>query len=120
VHIYHTLDYFQSYIMFEHIIEPQGVNVPKTIMAPKNMNLNIYPSPTNTAFNISYELNAMLNVKLMIYDILGRQVWRNNIGIQSPGIHLLSFANDQLPSGRYFLLLQSQQGQIAKAITIIK
>ena len=118
--IYHTTDYFQTYTMYEHVVEWEGVVDPKIDIIYKNVNLKIWPNPTNAAFNIFYELNTIQDVRLTIYDILGRQVWRNDVGTQSPGIHHLSFADDHLPSGQYFLLLQSQEEQIGKTITIIK
>ena len=120
MHIYHTTDYFQTYTLYEHLMPVQGVDDPQISIVPSTINLNIWPNPTNAAFNIAYELNAMQDVRLTMYDILGRQVWQNNIGVQSPGNYRLSFTDDHFPSGQYFLLLQSQQGQIAKTITIIK
>jgi len=120
IRIYHTTDYFQTWTIYEHDIPEEGVSNPEISIVPGSINLQVFPNPANASFNISYELNAMQDVRLMMYDILGRQVWQNDIGAQSLGIHRLSFADDQLPSGRYFLLLQSQHGQIGKTITIIK
>ena len=118
--IHHSTDYFQTWTMYEHIVEWEDVDNPQISIVPSQINLNIWPNPTNASFNISYELNAMQNVRLTIYDIMGRQVWRNDIGTQFPGVHRLSFSDDWLPSGRYFLLLQSGQKRVEKAITIIK
>jgi hypothetical protein len=120
IRIYHTTDYFQTWTMYEHIVNWEGVQSPKSHPTPANITFNIWPNPTNAAFNISYELNAMQDVRLTMYDVLGRQVWRNDVGTQPPGVHRLSFADDELPSGRYFLVLESQQGRIRKAVTIIK
>ena len=103
MHIYHTTDYFQTYTMYEHVIEWEGVNDPQVSIFPSSIDLNVFPNPTNAAFNIAYELNTIQDVILKLYDILGRQVWQNNIGVQSPGDYRLSFAGDYLPSGKYFV-----------------
>jgi hypothetical protein len=107
MHIYHTTDYFQTWTMYEHVVNWEDVDDPQISIIPSKINLTIWPNPTNATFNITYELNAMQDVRLTMYDILGRQVWRNDIGTQPSGIHRLSFADDRLPSGHYFILLQS-------------
>jgi hypothetical protein len=120
IQIYHTFDYFQHWTMITHHIGETEVEQTKDNYIPHDITVHVYPNPTNTAFNISYELNATQDIRLMMYDVLGRQVRRNDIDTQSPGIHHLSFASDHPPSGQYFLILQSQQGQITQTITIIK
>ena len=120
MHIYHTTDYFQNWTVYEHIVPPNGIREQFGTYAPDRVSLHVFPNPSNATYNISYELSTMQDVELKIFDLLGRQVWANDIGAQSPGNHCISVNNDQLPSGQYYLLLQSQQEQITKTITIIK
>ena len=120
VHIYHTLDYFQTYTMYEHIVEPQGVNSPKTNVIPTTINLTIYPNPTNAVFNLFYQLDTTQDAKLIMCNIIGRTVWQYDPGIQSPGIYQLHFSNNEMPSGIYFMHLLSSMSNITIPIIVIK
>ena len=118
--IYHTTNHGQDWNMFEHYVGPNGVGQQNGVNMPDAIEVQIYPNPANASFNISYDLNAIQDVRLTMYDILGRQVWRNNIGTRSPGNYRLSFAGDYLPNGKYFVCLQSNVSNFVKPIIIIK
>jgi hypothetical protein len=120
IHIYHTTDYGQDWTFYEHVFDPESVKEPQISITPSTVNIDIWPNPTNAAFNISYELSATQDVGLTMYDIIGRQVWHNNLGIQSPGIHRLNVMSGDLPSGRYFICVGSEMPICIAPITIIK
>jgi Leucine-rich repeat (LRR) protein/flagellar hook assembly protein FlgD len=46
-----------------------------------------YPNPFTTSTAISYKLNKQADVQVSIYDILGREVRKYNIGEQTSGVH---------------------------------
>ncbi len=119
IHIYHTTDYFQTYTMYEHVVEWEGVNDPLSIV-PSNIDLHVFPNPANAAFGISYQLPSVQQVNFKLYNTLGHQVWQHEAGIQSPGSHLWHYHNEQLPSGAYFLELNTGNSTVVKTITIIK
>jgi len=120
MHIYHTTDYFQSWTLREHIVPSSGIINNKFDIIPNFISMQIFPNPTNTSFNICYELNAMKDVRLSLYDILGNIVWERNMGLQSAGKYQIIIMNGQLPSGTYFLQLINGQSSIFRNITIIK
>ena len=46
-----------------------------------------YPNPFNPATTIQFEVNEKSHVRLVIYDILGREITIIQDGLMSPGLH---------------------------------
>jgi M6 family metalloprotease-like protein len=61
-----------------------------------------YPNPFNASTVIRYDVAQTEIVKLVIYDLLGRQVEVLVNGTQIPGRHSVRFSGVSLPSGIYF------------------
>jgi hypothetical protein len=120
IHLYHTTDYFQTWTRYVPIIEWQDVDDEEISNVPSSITVQIWPNPANAVLNISYELNAIQSPELILYNMLGRKVWQHNAGMQSPGRYLLQFADDRLPSGRYFLQLNTDKSSVFEGITIVK
>ncbi len=69
-----------------------------------------YPNPFNNSTVLEYELSQTGFVKMRIYDLLGREVWRFNAGKKLPGIYHTRWngknnEGEALPSGIYFFRL---------------
>jgi hypothetical protein len=80
----------------------------------------IHPNPFNGLTIVSYQLPAVGRVSLMLYDITGRQVSIQELGIKSPGRHQAVIDGALLPTGVYWLSLGEQGGQqsIAKVVLV--
>ncbi len=61
-----------------------------------------YPNPFNPSTVISYQLPAVSNVVLKIYDVLGRDVGTLVDGQQNAGAYKVNFDGSRYPSGMYF------------------
>lgn len=70
---------------------------------PLRMKLNQnYPNPFNASTSISYSLNRQSDVKISIFDILGREV-KTLVNSKLPaGEYVLSFNANDMASGLYF------------------
>lgn len=78
-----------------------------------------YPNPFNPVTNIPFTLNKKANVRLIIYDINGREVAALNKGNLAAGSHTYIFDAADLPSGVYFYKLQvADQAQSRKLILV--
>ena len=82
--------------------------------------LNIYPNPFNGQTNITYKLNSRSFVNLKLYNSIGQKIEQLKNEIENPGIHEISFRNDKLPSGIYFLTLIHGSDTITKKIVLVK
>jgi hypothetical protein len=61
-----------------------------------------YPNPFNPATVVSYQLPVVSDVKVMVYDLLGREVATLVHGKQPAGLHSTTFDAKGLASGVYF------------------
>ncbi|MBK7107228.1 MAG: Ig-like domain-containing protein [Ignavibacteriae bacterium] len=87
--------------------------------------LQNYPNPfnpnTNITFTIPYnEENENATVKLIVYDILGREVITLVNEIKKPGIYKINFDGNNLSSGIYYYQLKYGNSVISKKMLLLK
>jgi hypothetical protein len=66
-----------------------------------------YPNPFNPSTTIKYELPKSSDVRLSVYDILGREVSVLVNERREAGVHEVKFEGSNLASGVYFYRLQA-------------
>ena len=81
---------------------------------------NNYPNPFNPATKIKFDLPNVSNVKLFVYDILGREVSRIIDGELKAGKYEADFNASNLPSGVYFYRLITGGFTDTKKMLLIK
>ena len=64
-----------------------------------------YPNPFNPRTVISYQLTVSSNVKLIVYDILGKEIIKLVNQKQTSGTYQVDFSGNNLSSGVYFYQL---------------
>lgn len=69
----------------------------------------IYPNPVSTFGKVRIELKNTSDITLMLSDLTGKQVWKNEIGTVSAGAHQYDLDASQLPSGVYFLRVNTAE-----------
>lgn len=79
-----------------------------------------YPNPFNPATSIKFSLAENVNVKLAIYDILGRVVDVLVSQKLEAGVHTISFNANGLSSGIYFYKLEAGSFSSVKKMTLVK
>ncbi len=90
-------------------------NMPASIALDQN-----YPNPFNPTTTISYQLSAVSNVTLKIFDVLGREVETLVSGRQTAGVHTVTFDAGNLSSGVYFYRLEAGAYHDTKKLLILK
>ncbi len=83
-----------------------SAKIPSTFRLLQN-----YPNPFNPTTTITYSLAEKSNVKLTIYDILGRQIQTLFEGQQNSGTHTYRFNASNLSSGIYFYTMEANDGE---------
>ncbi len=66
-----------------------------------------YPNPFNPSTTIGFALPSQQQVRLSVFDVLGREVARLVDGVQSAGNHAVTFDAVDLPSGVYMYRLSA-------------
>lgn len=90
-----------------------------------SINFNIYPVPCTKNLLINYSLNRKEKVKLVIYDILGRQVKCLKDGFEKSGVHSILWngqdeKNRKVSAGVYFCRLETADYKATKKIIFIR
>ena len=76
-----------------------------------------YPNPFNPTTNVNFELEQAQHVRLVVYDVLGRQIQVLVDGQLGAGTHQHTFQADGLVSGFYFARLEtSAKVQVLKML----
>ncbi|MEO8514595.1 MAG: T9SS type A sorting domain-containing protein [Ignavibacteria bacterium] len=90
-------------------------NTPKTFLLEQN-----YPNPFNPSTNIKFNLTSSGNVKLVVYDMLGKVVdILVNQDLQA-GSYNIKYSNTSLSSGIYFYELTTSGLRDIKKMTLVK
>jgi hypothetical protein len=79
-----------------------------------------YPNPFNPTTNISFSIPQRSNVKLVVYDVLGKEVATLANSIYETGKYNVQFNGSSLASGMYFYTLTTAQGTISKKMLLVK
>jgi predicted acyl esterase len=79
-----------------------------------------YPNPFNPVTTIAYTLASAGNVKLVVYDILGREVKTLVKEAQQKGAHTVIFDGANLASGVYFYSINAGSFSDIKKMILVK
>ena len=90
-------------------------NTPKVYSLNQN-----YPNPFNPSTQISFGLPKSGNVKLVVFDILGREVKTLVNEFQTAGTHSITFDASSLASGVYFYSITANDFTATKKMLLIK
>jgi hypothetical protein len=90
-------------------------NMPEKISLLQN-----YPNPFNPTTNIIYEVPNSGNVKITVYDSVGRKIETLVNEIKNSGTYEIQFDGSNLTSGVYFYKLQMNGNSIVKQMLLLK
>jgi len=79
-----------------------------------------YPNPFNPVTKIKYQISSLVNVKIIVYDLLGREVKTLVNEKQLAGEYEASFDGNNLNSGIYFYRIQAGNYTQVKRMVLIK
>jgi len=98
----------------EAVVEPVNTTV-ETFSLRQN-----YPNPFNPTTQITYDLAKATDVRLMVFDLLGREVATLVKAPQAAGRYVVDFDATGLPSGMYFYRLETAQFTDMKKMMLLK
>ena len=96
-------------------VENKDARLPEAFSLSQN-----YPNPFNPTTEITYTLNQSDQVKLIVFDALGREVETLVDGIKNPGMHRVTFNAHGLSSGIYYYQLRTGSGTLTKKMVLMK
>jgi hypothetical protein len=81
--------------------------------------LTVYPNPTSGAASIALTLNVTSDVRIAVYDVLGREVAVLHEGTLDAGHHAFPFDGSALPAGIYLVRVESGSDRLTQHITVL-
>jgi hypothetical protein len=78
------------------------------------------PNPFNAQTTIRFELARSAHARLIVHDLLGREVAQLINDVLSSGPHEISFDACALPSGVYFYSLISGNHRLTRKLLLLK
>jgi photosystem II stability/assembly factor-like uncharacterized protein len=100
-----------------------GVSAAASDRSKKVMSFQLgqnYPNPYNPSTAIEYDIGEVSEVRLSVYDILGRKVSELVNSRQAAGRYRLNFNGSQLSSGVYFYRIEAGSYRETKKMVLIK
>jgi len=79
-----------------------------------------YPNPFNVHTTIRFGLPESAQVRLVVFDVLGREVRVLLDGTREAGTHEVTFDASDLPSGTYLYRLETPRGSFVRAMLLAK
>jgi hypothetical protein len=79
-----------------------------------------YPNPFNPQTVIHYSVPESAHIRLLVYDVVGREVARLVDVIMEAGNHTVTFDAGRLPSGTYLYRLETPVGSFAETMVFMK
>ncbi|NQU66628.1 MAG: T9SS type A sorting domain-containing protein [Candidatus Marinimicrobia bacterium] len=70
--------------------------------------LNTYPTPFNSRVKVEYGISQITNLKIQVYDILGKKILTLFDSVKPAGYHTVSWAPHQISSGVYYIHFQTE------------
>jgi hypothetical protein len=96
-----------------------GVNENNEIIKDFKLYQN-YPNPFNPNSKIKMQISKLSYVKLIVYDVLGKEVTTLVNEKLNPGTYEVTFDGSNLPSGVYFYKLVTESFTDTKRMLLIK
>ena len=79
-----------------------------------------YPNPFNPQTTIRFGMPESAQVRLVVFDVLGRQVRVLVDGVREAGTHEVVFDARALPSGTYLYRLETPAGSFVQMMQLVK
>ena len=81
---------------------------------------SVYPNPFNATATVAFDLPASGPVRLRVFDLLGREVSRQDLGFHPAGSHRAVWDGSTLASGLYLLSIETAADSRWTKVTLIK
>ena len=90
------------------------------ILPPSSFSLSAFPNPFNAQTRIRFEVARAGEVRLRVFDLLGREVARLSDGQVASGEHEILWDAARFATGEYFTRLDSPEGTRTQKLLLLK
>jgi uncharacterized repeat protein (TIGR01451 family) len=79
-----------------------------------------YPNPFNPTTTLTLDVPEESEVRVSVYDLLGRRVRVLVDGVKAAGVYPVMFEADMLPSGLYVVVADTPAGRMTRTVMLLK
>ncbi len=98
----------------------QGTAAEDGTTEPKALSLSVYPNPSAGGATVALTLDAASEVRVVVYDVLGRQVAVLHAGPLSMGEHAFALDRRTLPAGLYLVQAEGGGQRFTERTTLVR
>ncbi len=109
-----TIDLIAEAIVND-VSDRNGVSLPEIFEVSE-----AYPNPFNPSVSVQVTMPDAAGLKMQIFDVLGREVFSNDLGITGAGYHTLNWNAEKFSAGIYFLMIDSGINHSVKKVMLVK
>ena len=102
------------------MVDPNSAPKPSALLPLATGISEIYPNPFNGRATITFTLATPGSAELTLFDLLGQRITVLANGQYESGAHQVALSADGLPSGTYFIQLQTAEASAAQRLMILK
>ncbi len=102
------------------IIPEVGVNDSYAVLPTTTRLERPWPNPFNPTVRLAFSLESISDVRLSIYNLLGREVDVLLDSRLEAGTGIITWNAEAYPSGTYFAILQTDHGRFAQKLLLLK
>ncbi|MFC1490805.1 Ser-Thr-rich GPI-anchored membrane family protein [Candidatus Latescibacterota bacterium] len=108
--------HFRLVISNAEIFEPDDF----TSIPTEFLTASCYPNPFNPQTTIQYTLSESANVTITVFNSVGQQVLRHNVGTTEVGVHNFIFDASEYTTGTYFYRVETDKSAVAGKMLYMK
>ncbi len=109
------LNIFNPVIRIDRPMSFEEQVIPTTYKLSQN-----YPNPFNPSTNITYDILDAVNVKIVVYNLLGQEISKIVDSFHTKGRYTVQFDAGSLPAGVYYYRIQSKYYSDVKKMILLK
>ena len=118
-HIFGDVD-FEPWLMTNPFADTTEAVPNPPLRSPADFGLDAYPNPFNAEIMLNYALPIAAHVELTLYDLLGRELRSLVNTTMPPGTHRFHLSAAELPSGTYFVRLNTTHQSIVRKLLLLR
>lgn len=84
----------------------------------QDLSLSVYPNPITGTATLTYVLPKAEQVRLGLFNLRGQLVQSLFSGVQDEGMHVVEWQANDLPSGMYFMRMETVEGNVVQKVVV--
>lgn len=95
-------------------------NIPTGIKDKMGTVIGAYPNPFYTTIGLQYHLKKQDNMRMQVYDMSGKLIIDESLGLKSPGLHYDTIEATELPAGQYRITVTNGKQFIGRNVVKVE